>query len=197
MGNPCSGKVHVLMPELNEAYDWYILEINPEPWAIGPIGYSRRGGKMSAYVGRNQQLDTYKEAVKEALEDMETTKLEGKIALRFFFWRTRADYQNYQSRTVRKHEADTTNLQKATEDALQGILFDNDKDVVDVHSSLVDQSPTSPGRIVIGVGRAQDVMFADYPFDKIKVMRKERKPIKRAELEGQEELFDNAWPPRS
>lgn len=185
------------MEELNEMYDWYILEINPEPWAVGPIGYARRGGKMSAYVGRNAQLDAYKESVKEALADVETRMLDGKISLRLFFWRTRQDYETAQGRRHRKHEADTTNLQKATEDALQGILFENDKDVIDVHSSMVDQSPTAPGRVVIGVAKARDLMFADYPFDKIKMMRRDRKPALAVQLDGQEELFDNAWPPRS
>lgn len=178
-----------------DSYVWYILEVNPEPWAIGPVGYARRNGKMSAYVGRNAQLDAYKESIKEAIEEFDPLMVEGKIALRFFFWRHQAAYETAQARTHRKHEADVTNLQKATEDALQGVLYKNDKDVVDVHSTMVDQSPTAPGRVVVGIASARDVIFADYPFDKLKMARKERKTPRR-ELEGQEELFDNSWPPR-
>lgn len=128
---------------------WFLLDLNPEPWAIGPVGYARRGGKMSAYVGRNQQLDAYKEAVREALGPQEM--IEGKVKVLFYFWRQMAEYTTPQARTHRKHEADTTNLQKSTEDALQGVLFSNDKDVRDIHSILVEQGPEVEGRIIIAV----------------------------------------------
>lgn len=128
---------------------WFSLDVNPEPWAIGPVGYSRRGGKMSAYVGRNQQLDAYKEAVREALGSQPLQ--DGTHIVHFFFWRNRAEYTTAQARTHRKHEADLTNLQKATEDALQGVLFANDRDVREVHSYLVDQGPEVTPRILIGI----------------------------------------------
>lgn len=175
--------------DFTDSYDWYILEINPEPWAVGPIGYARRNGKMSAYMGRNAQLDTYKETVKEAILDLSPKMIDGKISLRFFFWRVQAEYQTSQARTHRKHEADVTNLQKATEDALQGILYKNDKDVVDIHSTMVDQSPTAPGRVVVGIARARDVVFSDYPFDKLKAAPKSKKV--KPELEGQLNMLDS------
>lgn len=174
----------------NEDYDWYILEVNPEPWAVGPIAYARRAGKMTAYMGQNAQLAAYKEAVQEALLEQNPEQINGEVSLRFYFWRTQADYETLQGRRARKHEADVTNLQKATEDALQGILFKNDKDVVDVRSVRVEQSPTAPGRVVVGVAPARDIKFTEYPFDKIQKARAPVKPHK--ELNGQleiEELF--------
>ena len=137
---------------------WFLLDVNPEPWAIGPVGYSRRGGKMSAYVGRNQQLDAYKEAVRESLtayfvdhpED-EFVKLDGKVMLVFYFWRNRAEYETPQARRHRKHEADVTNLQKATEDALQGILFENDRDVALVQAEIREQGPDVIPCIIVGI----------------------------------------------
>lgn len=143
---------------------WFVLDLNPEPWAIGPVGYSRRGGKMSAYVGRNQQLDAYKQAIKEAL-GTDHAMIEGKVKLRFYFWRNRAEYSTPQARTHRKHEADATNMQKATEDALQGILFANDKDVNDVRSIVVEQGPDVIGRIVIMVAPSNDLpdIMAQFP----------------------------------
>lgn len=131
------------------SFRWFVLDVNPEPWAIGPVGVSRVGGKLRPYVGRNAQLDAYKQAIADELGDQEM--LTGKIILRFFFWRNRAEYETPQARTHRKHEADTTNLQKSTEDALQGILFKNDKDVPDIHSRLVEQGPDVKGRVVIGI----------------------------------------------
>ena len=140
---------------------WFVLDLNPEPWAIGPVGYSRRGGKMSAYVGRNQQLDAYKQAIKEAL-DFEGPMLEGKVTLNLWFWRHRAEYETPQARTHRKHEADATNLQKSTEDALQGVLFANDKDVRVVRSVVVDQGPEVVGRIVIHVREQDPLVYHGY-----------------------------------
>lgn len=138
---------------MNKERREYLLNINPEPWAIGPVGYARRNGKMSAYVGRNQQLDAFKEAVKEQVEEMMKLgmekKMTGKLSVTFFFWREQAAYKTPQARMHRKHEADATNMQKATEDALQGLLYDNDKDNSHVQSYIVDQGPDVTGRIVI------------------------------------------------
>jgi Holliday junction resolvase RusA-like endonuclease len=104
---------------------------------------------MSAYVGRNAQLDAYKEAVREELGEQELQ--EGQHILHLYFWRVRSEYTTPQARTHRKHEADVTNLQKATEDALQGVLFANDRDVREVHSYLIDQGPETEPGIVIGL----------------------------------------------
>lgn len=126
---------------------WFVLGLNPEPWAVGPVGYARKNGKMSAYVGRNQQLDAYKEAVAEGLKELLEREMpafemyEGKLDLKFYFWRNMAEYSTPQAQTHRKHEADGTNLAKATEDALQGILFANDKDVKRMTWEVVEQGP--------------------------------------------------------
>lgn len=172
-----------------ELFDWYILEINPDPWAIGPVGYARKNGKMTAYVGRNQQLDAYKQAVAEEMQSKNPKLLEGKIGLVLFWWRTIEEYTTPQSRKARSHDADNTNIQKATEDALQGILYKNDKDVVFNQTTMVEQSPDTPGRVVVGVtNRPEMFMLSDYPFDKLEQRRTERaKP--RKELDGQE-AFD-------
>lgn len=131
---------------------WFYLDVNPEPWAVGPAGVARHNGKLSAYIGRNQQLAAYQDAVREAIGQQEL--ISGKITLRFFFWRNRANYTTQKAQSHRKHEADVTNMQKATEDALQGVLFANDRDVDNIHSVLVDQGPNVPGRIIIGVDQS-------------------------------------------
>lgn len=158
---------------------WIALDVNPEPWAIGPVGVARRGGKIQPYVGRNAQLAEYQAAVKEELGEQEM--LEGKIVLRFFFWRNRADYVTPQARTHRKHEADLTNLQKATEDALQGVLFKNDKDVADIHSTMVAQGPEIRGRIILGIKPYTGADMTD---------------LEGLDLEREHSKFsDNSWPP--
>lgn len=135
---------------------WFVLNINPEPWAIGPVGYARRGGKMSAYVGRNAQLDAYKEAVREEIGDGHDM-IEGKVELAMFFWRNRAEYTTPQARQHRKHEADLTNMVKATEDALQGLLFKNDRDTNCIRAGVVEQGPDVVPRVVIGIRAGQEI----------------------------------------
>lgn len=148
------------------SWHWFVLEVNPEPWAIGDLAVGRRNGKMYPYVGRNNQLHMYKEAIKEELGSPDVW-FEGKIELRFFFWRRRDEYKTPQARGHRKHEADTTNLQKATEDALQGILFKNDKDVNDVHSVMVEQGPNVIPKVVIAIrqGREFPPVMAMFPTE--------------------------------
>lgn len=168
---------------------WFVLNLNPEPWAIGPVGYSRRGGKMSAYVARNQQLDAYKQAVREALGPQ--NKIEGKINLKFWFWRNRAEYTTPQALTHRKHEADGTNLAKATEDALQGVLFDNDRDVSHQEWFLVAQGPDITGRIVIYIEKTDTEAVAAratalLPPDIISALEALPDP-----------KDDNSWPPQT
>ena len=137
---------------------WYVIRVNPAPWAIGPVGYSRRGGKMSAYVGRNQELHAYQEAIKEELGPQPFVT--GKISLHFYFWRNRPEYQTPQARAHRKHEADVTNLQKGC-DALQGILFANDRDVKRVTSEIVAQGPEVEPCIVVGIESYQELPLPD------------------------------------
>lgn len=128
---------------------WYILEINPEPWAVGPVQVYRKGAKIGGTVGRNQQLAAYQEAIKEALADYDIEPIEGEVDLTMFFWRHRAEYETHQARTHRKHEADGTNLFKATEDALQGVLFKNDRDVKHGDWWIMKQGPNVIGKTVI------------------------------------------------
>lgn len=126
---------------------WFVLDVNPEPWAIGPVGYSRHGGKMSAYVGQNKQLDTYKQTIKEAMGKQEL--FDGKVDICFYFWRNQADYKTPQAKSHRKHEADATNLMKSTEDALQDVLYKNDKDNSHVQAFIIAQGPDVKGKVVI------------------------------------------------
>lgn len=128
---------------------WIVLHLNPEPWAVGPVQVGRSAGKMHGTIGRNAQLAAFQEAVREELG--EQPLLEGKVALELYFWRRRDAYKTDNEKMHRKHEADLTNLQKATEDALQGVLFANDRDVAAVRAVMVEQGPEVESKIVIGI----------------------------------------------
>lgn len=131
--------------------NWYVLPINPEPWKVGPVGVNRKGGRIGAYVGRDQQLHAFQEALREAIEPLYPEMMEGLISLTLYVWRRRDSYLSPQARTHRKHEADATNMQKAIEDAFQGILYGNDKDNRHVQTFVMEQSETATGCIVVKI----------------------------------------------
>lgn len=171
----------------NWAYRWYYLRLNPEPWAVGPLDIGRREGKIFATMGRNQQLAAYQDAVRDELRSQEPEMLTGKIVLRAWFWRNRADYTTPSQIKHRKHEADGTNLMKALEDACQGILFENDRDVVHGDWYLVDQGPHVEGKVLLQVGVG--LTPADYvrPIPEYVWLQLQTKPVA---------LDDNSWPPK-
>lgn len=140
---------------------WYVLEVNPEQWAIGDVSVGRKNGKLYPSVGRNAELYNYQQAVKEILDGSQMLP-EGKYRLEFFFWRQQSVYTGAKKK-VKKNQVDATNLQKALEDALQGVLFGNDRDVVDIHSVIVEQGPDVRPLIVLGVEylgtRMSDTIF--------------------------------------
>lgn len=136
---------------------WFLLEINPEQWDVGRAGVARRNGKLVPYISRNDRLHSYQQAVKEILQEQNITPVTGKYALQFYFWR-RLDLQTNMEtgRKSRRHSSDTTNLQKALEDALQGVLIGNDSDVIDIHSVVVEQGQDVRGMIVVGLDVVSD-----------------------------------------
>lgn len=136
---------------------WFVLDINPDPWAVGPLGVIRKNGAIRPFMGMNKQLDDFKKAVAEAVKSQNPTKIKGKVKLTCIFWRQQSEYATYQARTARKNEADATNLLKATEDALQGILFDNDRDNNDVRSIVAAQGPDVKPGIVICVEPSSEI----------------------------------------
>lgn len=141
---------------MTEGPVWLMIPLNPEPWAIGPVGVNRKSGRISAYVGRNQQLHAYKEGVADHVKRIwgDRPILDGKVRLTFYFWRQRSEYTTPAARKHRKHEADVTNLQKACEDAMQGIVFENDRDNTDVRSVMVEQGEGVTPLILIKVEQA-------------------------------------------
>ena len=130
---------------------WYVLDLNPIQWAVGPVVTGRKGGKVYGNIGRNQELHAYKEAVREILEDTAPTAVLGEVELFIYFWRQREEYQTHQARTHRKHEADLTNLQKAFEDAIQDVMIENDKNVKAVRTVVVEQDVNTTPCVVFKV----------------------------------------------
>lgn len=131
--------------------------INPEPWTAPEIGRGR--------VFKKETLRTYQNAVKECIE----SEFEGcvpafdkgvRLAEKFYFWR-QLDMAEIGGRNRRRKEADATNMQKALEDALQGVVFPNDRAVIDVQSRIVEVGVDVEPRILIDLMALEDT-FTSY-----------------------------------
>lgn len=167
---------------------WYSLSVNPEPWEIGPVSVVRRGAKLMPSVAPSQQLVYYKHAVHDILENRYpndwSCELPPHYSLDFFFWRD----------TTKGNYADATNLQKATEDALQGILIGNDRDVIRVCSTVVEQGPDVSAAVIFriewGIERNRDNYADKIPASIMAELNQYRDLYERARED------DNSWPPR-
>jgi Holliday junction resolvase RusA-like endonuclease len=119
-----------------------VPQINPEPWTAPEVSIGRRGGKLAPQVFKREQLRQYQEALHDYIEDTYPMKpLVSDLILEFWFWR--------ELDTPNSKRADATNLQKSTEDALHGLLFENDRQVQDVHSVIVAQDVGIEPTIII------------------------------------------------
>lgn len=142
---------------MDSSSEWYLLEgINPEPWTTSEVSLIKRSGRLIPTLHKRENLRSYQEAVKEAFQSAypnvvteESPVEESPVEIDFYFWRQLASYQNDADKTVWRKQADATNMQKATEDALQGILFKNDNQVEAVRSTIMAQGADVAPAILI------------------------------------------------
>lgn len=140
---------------------WYTISgINPEPWAASEGAVGKRGGKTFIHFHKPQQLRQYQESIKEEFptQNPQAVEITGDIELVFYFWRQLPEYEltEKDSRKRRSHQADATNLQKALEDALQGLVYKNDRDIRSIRSVIVAQSAHTSPFILIRAGQYTD-----------------------------------------
>lgn len=137
---------------MSDDLHWFeIVGIYPIQWQVGVTSAGRKNGKIVANrISKPPELAAYQEAVKEYMLDAFFPDLPASFdypqGIRMEFYFVVPD----EGRNVR----DTTNFQKALEDALQGILYRNDRTVRDVRSVAVAVEPHEEPRIIIGIGPA-------------------------------------------
>lgn len=147
------GGCRVVHRALQELMTRYIIHgINPEPWVTSEAATGKRNGKIFTRFFKSAGLDAYQKAVQSELREQiqEFHPEPTSIGLTFYFWRQLTAYEA-DSKTVRKHAADATNMQKAIEDAMQGIAFDNDRQVIHSESWIMDVGLHVEPLIVIDV----------------------------------------------
>jgi Holliday junction resolvase RusA-like endonuclease len=120
------------------------LPINPVPWTSPSVAFKTKR------VYKAAELTAYQNAVKEQVLEAGIEPVElapgARLELSFWFWRRLDSGTPGAGRKRRARQVDATNLQKALEDALQGVLFANDRDVHYIHSYVVEQGPdVTPG----------------------------------------------------
>ena len=127
--------------------------INPEPWAVGTLGLGRKAGGFYPTYAKNPLQDAYQKALAENITEaypvipMQPEDIP--LELTMLFWRRQDTYTTPKGRKTTRKVADATNLGKATEDALQGILFRNDRQVKRSIPDIVKEGPDVEPRIVI------------------------------------------------
>lgn len=143
------------------AFQWYIIEgVNPEPWAASEGAIGKRNGKPFIQFHKPEQLRQYQESVKDIFSTMNPHHVEyiHDIELVFYFWRQLTVYEpmGEGKSTQQAARADATNMQKALEDALQGILYKNDTEVKSIRSVVVEQERDTEPCILICAGTYTD-----------------------------------------
>jgi Holliday junction resolvase RusA-like endonuclease len=133
-------------------HEWHWLHLNPEPWTAPSAARGR--GERGIVMYKNERLRVYQEAVREELGGRNLLIFDPgtPIEVDFYYWRALEPYRTDSDRVARAHEADTTNLNKALEDALQGILFENDRDCKRVQGWIVEQGFETEPLIGIRIG---------------------------------------------
>lgn len=127
---------------MNETY--WIHDVQPQPWEAPPFSCQKRGRRFIPVAGRSEQLHVFKEDLGREFRRTypDVTPTDDQIALVFRFWR---------NTSAGEEQADWTNLTKGAEDALQGHLYTNDRNVVDGRGIIMDQSPTAVNLIAVTI----------------------------------------------
>lgn len=81
-------------------------------------------------------LQAYQEEVRDVLQAQGAYMMKPNYRLTFYFHRTSESETRPNSR--KRSKSDATNMQKSLEDALQGVVIENDRDVLDVRSRIIE-----------------------------------------------------------
>lgn len=174
-------------------YDMYVLHVNPEPWKVPPFSVSRKNG-LRVKAGRDEGNEMCKEAIREELTRLGAVMRNPPYKLNFLFYRHVARYETLKGDQT-KNTVDATNMQKLTEDALQGVIIGNDEDVEDIQSRVVVQSEHIDGMIVVFLTSEFGIRSLGIPpgFDEAKSLKHIMDEISSSKVERKS---DNSWPPK-
>lgn len=126
--------------------------INPEPWEVGPVSWrtDRATGKRSPTIGPVKKLVNYQDALRiEFKRQYKGKPTDSDVQISMYFWRRLDSTATANGHKQDAKVSDSTNMQKATEDAMQGIIIKNDRQTKDIRSAIVEEGPSvDPGVLV-------------------------------------------------
>jgi Holliday junction resolvase RusA-like endonuclease len=147
---------------------YHITGINPEPWVAPEHGLGRKGGKAFVQVYKSSGLSAYQEAIQEEIVRQNghvqpyLADREEFLQVTFHLWRT-LDQSEVDGLSRNRNWADATNMQKALEDALQGILYKNDRLNKDVRTIVHEQGPSTMPHITIEIHSGEGIVPPEVP----------------------------------
>lgn len=133
--------------------------INPQPWRAGKFGKKRVGGKLISILIKDEGTAAYQEGLHEAVTGalaelqvpLPVFPKGTLLRVKFTYWYQIEQFRNLNTgRITTPKQPDTSNLTKATEDALQGLMYHNDKDNRSTWGELVYIGTEEP-RVLISV----------------------------------------------
>jgi len=123
---------------------YLIPGVNPVPWKAPINTVQRRGSKSFCQSRKHPDTDAYQQQLIDRFSvlypDVESLGKEWDVELTITFWRDLTPFKRSDGRTGRARKADVSNMVKSTEDALQGILFDNDRQVQSASGIIAHQA---------------------------------------------------------
>lgn len=130
-----------------------ITELNPEPWTVGTVTTGFKGKQRYGKIAKDQRLIDYQTGVaaciRQAYPGLEMFPTTLKLNLMFKLWRQEDEYTTGVGRKSKRKVADATNMQKALEDALQGVLYADDSQVKNVSTEIIAEGPDVQPLILI------------------------------------------------
>jgi hypothetical protein len=136
-----------------------VLGINPEPWAVGSSFATRRNGGIHSGISPNAKLVAYQRALQEELKSRDYTPIINesiRLTLQMLFVRQVDSYKTAGGVNKTGNYADATNLGKSTEDAMQGILFPNDRQMAWTFPIIVEQGLSAESFIAFRIAPYED-----------------------------------------
>lgn len=133
-----------------------VTGINPEPWTAPDISIAHgKGGRPYPQVSKNARLRAFQEALKESIQqaypDLKPYEPDTRLRVSFIFWRQIDSYTKESGRTASRNVADATNMTKAAEDALQGVLYHNDRHNKWTTGVIADEGPDVQPMILVTI----------------------------------------------
>jgi Holliday junction resolvase RusA-like endonuclease len=130
-----------------------IQDLNPEPWTEGSPGFGFKGKQRYPVLVKDKRLRDYQEGIQENIKQAYPDLLmypDGvELHLICKFWRQLDSYTSGTGRETKRKVADATNMTKAIEDALQDILYKNDRQVKHSEGEIIMEGPDVSPRILI------------------------------------------------